>query len=197
MGYRDADYVTTAELKGFERVDDSVDDVQLALAVTAASRAIDRACGRSFGVDVVAVTREYRSGLPACDWAIDDLSSTTSLVVASSPNWVDDPVAVDAADYTLLPLNAAADGRPWERIELAATSGATRLQVTGLWGWSAVPDTIKQATLIQALRFVRRRDAPFGVAGSPELGSELRLLAQVDPDVELMLSGYKRRWAAV
>jgi len=50
----------------------------------------------------------------------------------------------------------------------------------------------KVATVLQANRLLKRRHAPFGVAGSPELGSELRLLARVDPDVAVSLRGLGR-----
>jgi len=55
-----------------------------------------------------------------------------------------------------------------------------------------VPTTVKQATLLQASRVFARREAPFGVAGSPDMGSELRLLEKVDPDVAVMLVPYVR-----
>lgn len=60
-----------------------------------------------------------------------------------------------------------------------------------------VPDSIKLACLLQASRFFIRREAPFGIAGSPEAGSELRLLAKVDPDVEVILGPYRSWWGAV
>jgi hypothetical protein len=64
------------------------------------------------------------------------------------------------------------------------------VKVTALWGWTAVPVAVKQATLLQASRFFSRRHSPYGVAGSPELGSEIRLLARVDPDVGVSLRDY-------
>jgi hypothetical protein len=70
------------------------------------------------------------------------------------------------------------------------------VEVAALWGWTSVPPTIMQANLIQAARFLKRRDAPFGVAGSLELGSEIRLLSKLDPDVALMVGAYKRNWGA-
>lgn len=203
MGYRDADYVTSAELAAYLRIDDSVDDDQLALAVTAASRAIDRAAGRGFGLDASVVTREYQASRRCGSFRVEDIASTTGLVVlfAASDAW-DAPLSMLTldTDFRLLPLNAADDGRPFEAIEIASaqwSSGPARMTVTATFGWTAVPVAIKQATLVQASRFFKRRDSPFGVAGSPELGSELRLLDRVDPDVAVMLSGYTRRWAAV
>lgn len=60
-----------------------------------------------------------------------------------------------------------------------------------------IPDAVKLACTIQAARFFKRRDAAFGVAGSPELGNELRLLAKLDPDVALLVSAHKVWWGAV
>jgi len=60
-----------------------------------------------------------------------------------------------------------------------------------------VPGPIHQACLIQTNRLIMRRDAPFGVAGSPEVGSEVRLLARLDPDVETMVRPYMRKIGTV
>lgn len=60
----------------------------------------------------------------------------------------------------------------------------------------AVPASINLATLIQAARFVKRRDAPFGVAGSPDMGNELRLLARLDPDVLVLVANHRNWWSA-
>lgn len=57
-------------------------------------------------------------------------------------------------------------------------------------GEAAVPEAVVNACLLQASRYWSRRSAPFGVAGSPELGNELRLLNKLDPDVEVLLGPY-------
>ena len=62
------------------------------------------------------------------------------------------------------------------------------------WGWSAVPAAAHSATLLQMARIIKRRDAPFGVAGSPDMGNELRLLAQMDPDAKLLCASIRRYW---
>jgi hypothetical protein len=56
------------------------------------------------------------------------------------------------------------------------------------------PAPVKLACMLQASRLVKRRDSPFGVAGSPEFGSELRLLSKLDPDVENLLRPYRIPW---
>lgn len=60
-----------------------------------------------------------------------------------------------------------------------------------------IPEAVKMATMIQASRLYHRRDTPYGVAGSPEMGNELRLLSRLDPDVQLLLSTERNWWGAV
>lgn len=192
-------YCTASELAAYAQIPDSGDDVELGLAAEAASRAIDHCCARQFGllasVEARVLVAEWKPRVGAYHVRIPDLMTATGLVVTVSG------AAVTAGvGYELLPRDAAERGRPWERIAtLAATAptlgvGDYTVTVTGRWGWTAVPDTVKQATLLQAARFHKRRQAPFGVAGSPEMGSEIRLLAKVDPDVEAMLRRYRRDW---
>lgn len=192
------DYCTSAEYKAYARITDTVDDTQIATYVTAASRAIDRATGRQFG-QVAAV--EERFYTPVWDrrrgrWVIetDDFATLTGAVIELDGNAV--------TDYAAEPVNAVVKGKVYTRLVLGlAYSPATRdpytLSATIRWGWSAVPTAVKGAQLLQTSRFLARRDSPYGVAGSPADGSELRLLAKVDPDVDVMLNHYKRRrWAA-
>lgn len=188
------DYATAAELKAYLRVADAIDDTQVALAISSASRAVDQHTNRQFGVVAAGTARVYsaRWDRERGRWVvpIDDLMSTAGLTVV---------VAAGAVDlYTLEPRNAAADGRPWTRLvvdPLAASQPVGdeyEFTITGLWGWTAVPAKIKQATLLQASRILMRRDAPFGISGSPGVQGELRLLAKVDPDVAVLLAGYGR-----
>ena len=187
------DYVTVSDLAAYLRIDDSLDDAELAAAITAASRAVDHFCGRQFGRTdapverVYTARRDYQTGW----WTVhvDDLAGLPVTVKVAG-----DPVA----GSRLGPLNAAANGRPWTRIEFDAgserlpTGSPGEVSVTGIWGWDAVPATVQQATLLQASRLFKRRDAPFGIAGSPESGSEMRLLARVDPDLQVSLYPYRR-----
>ncbi len=199
-------YATDAELRSYLRISDGDDDPRIAGVVEAASRAVDRATRRQVGgIDEAAERRvsatldrsasHQRPGLDRPRWIvdIDDLMTTTDLAISIR--------SADVTTYTLEPVNAASYGRPWEQLIIDATSGIRpwgephEVYVTALWGWSAVPTTVREATLLQAARFFKRRDAPFGVAGSPDLGSEMRLLDKVDPDVAVMLRDYRRDWA--
>lgn len=191
------DYCSVGELRSYRNIDDSVDDVELELAVTAASRAIDRATDRQFGKTAAVEARTFeckwsqRLGLWLAD--IDDVMTTSGLVVTVSGS------ALSAAAYRLYPLNQDKKGRPWEQVATASATpdtlgaGPPTVEVSATFGWSAVPDAIKNATLLEASRFFADRNAPFGVAGSPDQGNEMRLLAKVHPDVEVMLTSYRLR----
>jgi hypothetical protein len=198
------DYATTAELRDFLRITDSDDDTELDLAIAAASRAVDTDTNRQFGVVGSAEERFYtgRWDSHRCRWVvdIDDLMSTTGFAAETQDSDGDTVGSID--DYFLEPRNAAAKGRPWRLLvvkpdsSFKPTGRQDEVAVTALWGWTAVPDTVKQATLLQASRLFARRNSPYGVAGSPDLGSELRLLARVDPDVSVALRSYRRWWGA-
>lgn len=197
-------YVTADDLADYARIPDNADDVQLDLAISAASRAIDRLCRRQFGKVNAAEARTYtprwsrRLGL----WVvpIDDLMTTTGLVVkldtAGDGTYA---TTITSGTYQLRPRNAAVEGRPWEQIAILDTAAGIptgvdgEAQVTASWGWTAFPSTVVQACLLQSSRFFARRGAPFGIAGSPDTGSEMRLLAKVDPDVAVMLEDYRKK----
>jgi hypothetical protein len=191
------DYVTSTELKAFLRISDAVDDAQIALAITAASRAVDRHTNRQFGKVTASEARTYtaRWDRDRCKYVvfIDDLADETGLTVVD-----DNGTAI--TDYTLKPTNADVKGMPWTHLVINSGGNCREDGITAttdMWGWGSVPVAVEQATMLQAERFFKRRDAPFGVAGSPDVGSELRLLAKVDPDVAVALGPYLRWWGAV
>ncbi len=131
---------------------------------------------------------------------IDDLMSVAGLDIQVQDSDGVDVGAINA--YFLEPRNAAAKGRPWEHLVVKPNSafkptGRTdEVAITALWGWTAIPTAVKESTKLQASRFSARRDSPFGIAGSPDTGSEMRLLSRVDPDVRVSLGDYVRWWGA-
>jgi hypothetical protein len=58
--------------------------------------------------------------------------------------------------------------------------------MTGVFGWNSVPPEVNSACIIQASRIFNRRQSPFGIAGSPDIGT-VRLLSRLDADVEALL----------
>src|SRR6185503_536355 len=179
------DYTTLTKLKDYVRVDDLVDDVQLAMYITAASRAIDNHCNRQFGRVASSQERLYTASYNyrRRRWVVlmDDLMPVTGSVVVETSDGV-------INDYALEPTNAGLyEGMPYTRIAVRITSVIQPTSVengvaitTEDWGWSAVPAAVELACLLQSNRFAVRRDSPFGIAGSPDQGNEMRLLSRVD-----------------
>lgn len=198
-------YLEIDELKAFLRISsgDTVDDAALSVAIEAASRAIDVSCNRQFGKVDVAEERFYtaRWDRQRTRWVIDidDLMDMTGLVVEIQDT--DGNAVGEIDDYVLEPRNAAQRGRPWTALVVRPGSSVVptgvqgEIAATGLWGWTALPGSITQGCQLQASRFHARRESPYGVAGSPDLGSELRLLAKLDPDVAVIVAPYRRWWA--
>jgi hypothetical protein len=193
------DYITLANLKSWLRVTDTVDDAEFPVWITAASRAIDRATNRQFGQVAAPVATVYRRA-PVYDpttglfvLRIDDVQTTTGLLVNG--------VAYASSGATLLPDDAPLRGVPWTALGLLSwptlsSPGAPVINtITAQWGWTSTPVQVTAACRLQVSRWNFRRDSPAGVAGSPDQGSEMRLLARLDPDVATTLSGLTRRRA--
>lgn len=188
------DYITVDDLADFLRVDDEIDDVQFGVWCTAASRAVDRATGRQFGLVDAPESRVYdRDDMWTDDcgrWVvgIDDLMTTTGLTVNGTA-WA-------SVDAVLLPRRAPQSTRPWTALRFTSDPRVDgEVDITARWGWTtpAYPSEVVNACLMQANRFRVRRDSPYGIAGSPDGGSDLRLLARLDPDVAVTLAGLVRR----
>lgn len=201
------DYITPSQLRAYVRVEDDVDDAEIGNAIAGASRAIDRHCHRQFGKPDAAVARyytpEWSRRLGRWTVEVDDLHGTTGLEVALDADESGD-YATPITDFSMKPVNAQADGMPWTSMvllrsnsTLPSSSTEDSIEVTSAqFGWSAVPSAVVLACKLQASRFLARREAPFGIAGSPADGSEMRLLSKVDPDVGVSLTGYVRWWGA-
>lgn len=198
------DYATATELAEYLRINDTEDNTELGIAATSASRAIDNHCHRQFGQLDVAETWRYTAFFDRRRgrWVVEiDDTMTDPTEVEILPTEFSSPGdGTVVTGYSLEPRNAVAKDRPYKRIVFpdGASPDGTPYQVavTAAFGWTSVPTAVKQATLLQASRFHARRFSPFGVAGSPETGSELRLLAKVDADVGVSLADYIRWWVA-
>lgn len=191
------DYITVPEATAYLRLSDTIDNVEVGIWVTAASRAIDKRCNRQFGLLAAPAARTYRR-TPVYDpttglWLleIDDVQSTTGMTVNG--------VAFASSGAVMLPDNAPGDGVPWTRIGMStwpieSSPGMPSTNViVAPWGWASFPTQVTAACRLQVARWNARRDSPYGIAGSPDAGSEVRLLARLDPDVSTTLAGLSRR----
>jgi hypothetical protein len=188
-------YCSLADLKASARITDNVDDAPLELAVESASRLIDSYTQRYF-YNAGTATRLF---VPQDSYVteLDDLITLTTLQTSDGDNF---GTTWQAKDYQLEPLNGVVDGltgHPATRVRavddflFTYLDGEATVRVAGVWGWSAVPTAVKQATIIQAARIFKRNDSPLGIAGFGELGA-VRVGTQLDPDVKQLIEPYRK-----
>jgi hypothetical protein len=183
-------YATGADLASWLRID--ADDAELAMATEAASRAIDRATGRTFGTtepETWTYQAEYARGQTLVN--INDLMTIDDLVIEV------DGIVVH--DYKLCPPNAAQKGRPWTHLALPSAVHGW-VSITARWGW-ALPDAVKLACLIQAARFYERRGSAAGPLNVKQVddvryGWSVGHAQDLDPDVLASIAAYRRLWVA-
>lgn len=184
-------YATVTELRAWNTMLDNDRDDILVTTLCAASSWVDEYCGRRFGLDETATTRSYatRGRTMAGVFLVDDIGSSDGLVVESGTT-ASGFTAVTGVEYG--PLNALAQDRPIESLYLAAgwpEYSSTLVRVTARWGWPAVPDAVSMATLIQAARLYKRKDAAEGIINSAEWGAVR--MSRIDPDVASLLAPYR------
>jgi hypothetical protein len=169
-------YLTLTELKTQLSIADTVDDTSLEQAIEAASREIDRYCGRRFYYDADVSARSYTASNPFRLY-VDDFGTTTGLVLKTDDN--DDgtfETTWSASDYQVEPLNGRVESQAWAYFKLTILNGAlplgrrARVQVTARWGWATTPTDVKEACYLLASDLFKAKDAPFGVAGFGDMG---------------------------
>lgn len=202
--------ISNADLKDWLKINDAVDDTRITVAVAAANSAVVNYCGRSFDkTDVGSETSRLFNVNPQTfsTWPlyrtieVDDFWDVTNLVIKTddgdngtfSTTWT-------ASDYQVEPLNGR-DGPlsvPYYRI--TSIGGKTfpvwnrrpALKVTAAWGWAAIPDDVRTATLIKAARLYKRKDSPEGVLGGWADQGVVRVTQREDPDAAVLLRPYVR-----
>jgi hypothetical protein len=189
-------YATLAQVKAALRITDTVDDTLLEMAIESGSRAIDGYTNRSFFSSGTAV----RVFTPSDSYVteIDDLVSLITLKTKSDDDSTYDTTWT-ATDTQLEPLNGRVDGQPTPFTHIRAIGdylfnqfeGEATVEVTGVWGWPAVPISVTQATVIQASRIYKRLDSPLGVAGISDIGI-MRVSSRLDPDVAQLVDPLRR-----
>lgn len=194
-------YCTLADLKNALQIEDSNDDTALQAAILTASRQIDEYTQRFFyqeGTQAMPSVRYYTAYSP---WYVetDDIVQITEL--ACDPDFDQSYSQVwntttAPLDVMYEPVNNPQKGWPWTRI-LAIGSYVfpyffpQTVRVSGIFGFPEVPYEVEMACKIQAARLFVRKQSPFGIAGSIELGT-VRLNSRLDPDVEMLLKTFRR-----
>lgn len=171
-----------------------------------ASRLIDRYCGRqpgAFAADTDSV-RYYDGGRTLEQW-IDEIAAAPTTVAVAETGHADDASGSGglyttwaASDYRLWPYNAAAEMKPYRRMDIDLLYGTKAtwysfhkcVKVTGKWGYSTTanqPPEIGRATIATVVRWWMRAQQGFrDTGGVIELG-KLVYTKSIDPEVEMLL----------
>lgn len=196
-----ADYCTLSELKASLRITDNVDNTLLSAAITSASGWVDGYCERTF--EAAGTATSARDYMPASRYMVLPIDDAVAITSVKIDDGLDGSFAttLTTADWQAEPLNSRAGGLtlPYMRLRpledgywpLDVFENRATVRVTARWGWSATPNAVKQATILQAARLFTRLDSPLGVAGFGEMGA-MRVSRFLDPDVDALLKPYRR-----
>ncbi len=179
----------------------------LELAITAASREIDRWCGRVFWQDATVVTREVWPESAVCVDLLEqhglsrEISTTDGLIVKTDTDGdgTYETTLTINTDFILLPRNAVADSLPFSELWAVGSgsfpllsNGRAGVQITAKFGWPAIPDDVKKACLLQAAQLFKSKDAVFGAAALPGDVGAVFLRSQLHPQAKALLMDYQR-----
>jgi hypothetical protein len=193
-----SNYATLAEVKSALRITDAIDDALLNTAISAASRFVDSYCDRSFSKSTA--VRDYVPTGRMDALIVDDVSVVTAVKIDEDLDRTFG-TTLRPIDFQLEPVNQRAAGQgdwPYVRIRpqeegywpIALERRAT-VRVEGTFGWDAIPDPVREATILQASRLFTRLDSPLGIAGFGDMGG-MRVSFKGDPDVMMLLAAFRR-----
>lgn len=198
-------YTSVEQLKSRLGITDTADDDQCQLAVQAAASWVNQFTGRFFWQTTAGSVRTYRNH-SIYDVEIDDLVSISGLATDTTGDGIYDTTWTSGQyqlEVTQHEYNVSSKGEPWPYTKIQALgvpggnylpyvwawSSQNRVQVTGVFGWPAVPVLVRQASLQLAADYMKLKDAPFGIVGMAEMGG-MRVLE--NPTIAGMLRRYVR-----
>ena len=192
-----SNYATLSQVKSALRITDQVDDSLLNTSISAASRYIEGYCDRKFEKAALGTAIYIPTGRMD-DLIVDDLTSVTSIAIDEDLD-LSFSTTLQTIDFQLLPVNARSGGldfpfnriRPQEDGYWPTAYGRATVRVIGQFGWPAIPDAVREATILQASRLFTRLDSPLGIAGFGDMGA-MRVSFRGDPDVMMLLEPYRR-----
>ena len=181
-------------------------EVLLARLCTRASRLVDNYCRvrpGAFEVDEDETFHFDGSGKDV-QWFLDEVGEHHTLAKAPSEVAVSETGAVGASDYVVwaatdyhqYPLNALANGRPLRYLTVDILNGTKSIfynfprsvRIKGFFGISqAIPDDVRQAAIIQAVRWLKRGQQGFQDAGASVRLGQLTFILKLDPDLKTLL----------
>lgn len=188
-------YCTLAEVKAALRITDNNDDTLLENEIEGASRRVDGFCGRWFYKTTSTAVPIYPYDEFLVRFPADLPNTTVTIKTDTAANGTYATTLVQGTDYILEPTDAPLRGRPYRQARmlggktfpLEVTPSFPTVQCTAEWGWNAVPDDVRTATILLTIRGFARLNAALGVVGFADMAIQVR---SVDPDVRDLLSPF-------
>lgn len=190
-------YASVEDYRAYFKGIDGTNDPRVQAALDTASRYIDSvAGGRFFTKDAAVVARSFYPPYAGRSLYVDDIASTSGLVIKSDVN-IDGTFETTFAstDYQLKPLTAAAgpEPTPWNCIYIPYWSTQALfvpqvpIQVTALWGHPSMPARVKTACmeiaailLLTSARATTRIDS-MGVVMTPNAQARSIVMELITP----------------
>ena len=161
---------------------DTASDYELHLACFASSRAVEQFCQRLFWRTAAATIRTFIPDNPYCVKlpVFCDLVSASAVKTDATGDGTFETTWA-AGDYQLLPHNptAAPETKPYTEVKAVGTrtfplptavlARDDRVQITGVWGWPAVPYGVRQSALITAAEVYRSKSTFEAQGGYEEM----------------------------
>lgn len=204
------DYVTAAMVRAYmptnEVATSTVWDADVTTLCTNCSRAFDTLTFREPGAYAVSDdSTRYFDGIPctATDFITmlltGELAALTSVSIAPSGGSSYSSLLAD--NYWLWPYNAAAEGKPYSRIDLNPDGGAVKLwpsrphsiQVVGKFGYSqSAPADVQEAILLYIVRILRKAQQNYQDVGAMLDSGVVMIGMKTDHDLQELILMYRR-----
>jgi hypothetical protein len=190
-------YATLSQVKAALRITDQIDDSLLNTSIDAASRWVDGWCGRTFTKASGTATKDYVPSGRMEPLFVNDLTTVVSIRIDEDLDRTFTTL-LNPIDFQLEPVNGSFGNgfpfyiiRPQEDGYWPTSYGRATVRVQATYGWPAIPDAVREATILQASRLYTRLDSPLGIAGFGDMGA-MRVSFKGDPDVAMLLAPYRR-----
>lgn len=196
-------YCTLEALKSRLGITNNDDDFEIYDACFGASRWIEGHCERHFWRTA---STEVRTFVPRGLWHLhlpefSDLVSVSTFKTDAGGDGTFE-TTWSTSDYQLLPFNptAAPERKPYTAVKAVGSqtfpwripgiaARDDRVQITGVFGWPAIPASVKTAARIIAAEYYKYKDAPLGAGGQGEF---VLPVTNDSTRAQKMLANYRR-----
>ena len=189
MALTDA-YATAAEYRGVIDKTDTKDDTEILSDLKAISRYLEGKLGRFFNKDASAVARIYMAPSTTRTLWVTDMSEAPVTVKFDYDG--DGVYETATTNYKLLPFNAPVEPepQPYTRIYFDShLSKGQMVEITAKYGWPAVPEAIKKATI--HLTAILRLETPRATRRIQELGETIEASTDAQSIIRQLTDNYQ------